>query len=227
MLSDIFYISNVLNWITTTLALITGAIYCYRSNNPLYMRLFPVYLFISIGVEILANPLIHRLLHIDLFGRYEEYAMNTIYNLFTPCELLMFAYFLLQIIRSPFIKKAIIISLMLFFVFFIFFSSLEQEINSTAILLESVIIIIPCLAWYRELFSRPEPINLVREPSFWLVTAIFFYLATIIPSYLTNNYLISHGLINTAQNLHSINNFAVSIAYLLFIKGFTCRIRRS
>jgi hypothetical protein len=95
------------------------------------------------------------------------------------------------------------------------------------VVLESAIIMIPCLVYFRELFTAKELVNLFGEPAFWLVTGIFFYLATIFPLFIAAPYLRGHGLFQVGKTLYSINNFAIVIAYLLFIKGFTCRIKRS
>jgi hypothetical protein len=43
----------------------------------------------------------------------------------------------------------------------------------------------------------------------------------------TTNYLSTHGMLTAARSLFSINNFSLVITYILFIKGFTCRISRS
>ncbi|HVU53708.1 MAG TPA: hypothetical protein VHD83_01580 [Puia sp.] len=229
MPTDIYFISNVVNWIINLVAFIIAVCYCYRSLNPSYLRIFPLYLFVSIAVELLVNSYL-RIFGIQPFGSRQDYARTAIYNLYTPFELFAFAWFLFRIIQSPQIKRLLIASLMLFCLFFIIYSlqtDIGKTLNVIAIVLESLIIIIPCLTWYRELFTRNEPVNLLKEPSFWLVTGIFFYLATIIPFYVTSFYLNSHGLLGVAKSLSSINNFSLVITYMLFIKGFTCRIRRS
>jgi hypothetical protein len=229
MPADIYYISNVINWFTNTSALLVGVFYCYRAINPSYLRIFPGYLFVSIAIEVFINPYIIAIFHYEPFGVHQHYAKVALYNLFTPFELFIFSWFLFQVIQSTFIKKVLIASLLLFSLFFILYSlrtDLGNKANAIGVVLESVIIIIPCLTYYRELFTRSEPVDLLREPSFWLVTGIFFYLATIIPFYVTSNYLVSHGLARAAKSLASINNFALVITYLLFIKGFTCRIRK-
>jgi len=210
--------------------LAVGIFYCYRSYNPSYLRIFPVYLFVSIAIEFLINSYLLTIFHYQPFGSHQHYARFTLYNLYTPFELFMFAWFLFQIIQSFLVKRLLTACLILFSLFFIIYS-LKLDIginyNIIAVILESVIIIIPCLAWYRELFIRSEPVNLLNEPSFWLVTGIFFYLTTIIPFYVTSIYLRRHGLNGVGQSLSSINNFSLVITYMLFIKGFTCRIRRS
>lgn len=207
-----------------------GIFYCYRSPNPSYMRIFPAYLLISLATEFLGNSYILKLFNYQPFGSHQLYGAIVTYNLYTPVELFIFAWFLFQIIRSSRIKKLLIFLLMLFCLFFIIYSAksdIGENINVFAVILESVIIIIPCLTWYRELFIRTESVNLFREPAFWLVTGIFFYLATIIPYLVTSIYLTNHGLVGLVKTFASINNFSLVITYILFMKGFTCRIRRS
>jgi hypothetical protein len=229
MPSDIYFISNVVNWIANLLALTVAVLYCYRSFNPHYLRIFPFYLFVSIGIEALVNPYINRLLDFQPFAGHQNYIMNIFYNLFTPFELFIFSYFLLHVIQSFRIKRILIVLICLYTIFFVQYSLRKDlgESNNIAVAFESIIIIIPCLTYFRELFTRTEPVNLLREPSFWLVTGIFFYLATIFPLYMTRSYLTNHGLDGVAKSLSSINNFALSITYLLFIRSYTCRIKKS
>jgi len=229
MYTSIYFISNVVNWIVNLLALVAALLYCYRSFNPSYLRIFPTYLFVSIMVEILVNSYITNAFDFQPFGGKQHYAKMAFYNLFTPFELFAFSWFLFQVIQSSMIKKALIALLVVFSIFFIQYSlktDLGKKPNSIAVILESVIIIVPCLTYFRELFAWKEPVDLLKEPSFWLVTGIFFYVATIVPLYVTNNYLAGHGMETVAKSLSSINNFALSISYLLFIKGFTCRIKK-
>jgi len=228
MSRDIFFISNVTNSITSLLVLAVGVLFCYRSYNPPYLKIMTFYLVVSVGIEILANRFLIQLLDFRPFAHWPD-ARITLYNLFTPFELFIFSYFLFQVIQSPLIKKIVIMLACLFAVFFVQYAVQKGlgDFNDIAVVLESVIIIIPCLTYFRELFARDEPVNLVREPSFWMVTGIFFYLATIIPLYMTRSYLFAHGLSGVAKSLSSINNFALSITYLLFIRGYTCRIKKS
>jgi hypothetical protein len=228
MIGDIYFISNVTNWIVALLALAVGVFYCYRSFNPPYLKIMPFYLLISIGIEILVNRFLNQLLDFRPFGDQAN-ARNALYNLFTPFELLIFSYFFFQVIQSLRVKKIVILLICLFAIFFVQYS-VRQGLgypNDIAVIFESVIIIIPCLTYFRELFARDEPVSLLREPAFWLVTGIFFYLATIIPLYMTKSYLYAHGLGGVAKSLSSINNFALTITYFLFIRSFTCRIKKS
>ena len=225
---DIYFLSDIVVWTTNLLALIIGCFYCYRKTLPAYLKIFPFYLFISIAIEIVAHPYLRPIFKLLAFSAHPSSISNDLYNLFTIFETLVLTYFLFQVIRSVTIKKLTILLLSLFVLFFIQ-SSLARgldRINDLAILFESVIIIVLCLTFFKELFARPEPIDLLKEPSFWLVTGIFFYLAAIFPLFLTRAWLQNHGLTKVVQGLYSINNFALSVTYFLFIKGFTCRIKK-
>jgi len=225
---DIYFFSNVIVWITNLLALIIGCLYCYRKGFPDYLRIFPFYLFVSIGIEVIANPFLEPIFKLLAFSTHKTLTGNILYNFYTVFETFVFTWFLFQVIRSGSIKKITILLLSLFVLFFIK-SSLANglfDINDLAILSESIIIITLCLTFFKELFTRPEPIDLLKEPSFWLVTGIFFYLATIFPLFLAEIWLRGHRLVKAGETLYSINNFALCVTHLLFIKGFTCRIRK-
>lgn len=216
-------------WITNLVALGFGVLYCYKNYNPGYLRIFPPYLLVSFGVEVLVNPYINNIFNFRPFADHQRYAMYALYNLFTLFEIAVFSWFLFRIIRSARIKILLVALLVFFLPFFIQSSyplDLGRHFNDQAVLLESIIIIIPCLVYFKELFARPEPVDLLTEPAFWLVTGVFFYLATVFPLFLTRPYLQDLGMKKIAQSLYSINNFALSITYILFIKGYTCRIKR-
>ncbi len=225
---DIYIFSNIIVWITNLLALIIGCLYCYRKNLPAYLKIFPFYLFVSIGIEVVANPYLRPIFKLLAFSTHQSLISNVLYNFYTVFETFAFTYFLFQVIHSVTIKKLTILLLCLFALFFIksYLANDLYIINDPAILFESVIIITLCLTFFKELFTRPETVDLLTEPSFWLVTGIFFYLATIFPLFLTRSWLRSQGLTKVLDNLYSINNFALCVTHLLFIKGFTCRTKK-
>jgi hypothetical protein len=224
---DIYFLSNITSCLSNLASLLVGCLYCYRAGAPGYLRIFPLYLLVSIAVEFFANKYFRILLpfHLD---DVKLVVRQVSYNFFTVFETVVFIYFLYQIIRSTQIKRLAIGLFILFLIYFITSTVVGglYQFNDMAVFFESVIIVFLCLIFFRELFTRPEPVDLLREPSFWLVTGIFFYLATIFPLFLAGSYLRSHGLGKITYTLYSINNFAISITYLIFIKGYTCRTKR-
>lgn len=226
---DIYFLSAITVWIVNLLALIIGCLYCYRADLPNYLKIFPFYLFVSIGLEFFAHPYLRSVFKLLPSSANQRSIGFTLYNFYTVFETFAFTWFLFQVIRSGSIKRIAILLLFLFILFFTksaLTAGLGSSINDLAVLFESVIVITLCLTFFRELFSRPEPVDLLKEPSFWLVTGIFFYLATIFPLFLTRPWLLDQGLAKVVKSLYSINNFALSVTYMLFIKGFTCRTRK-
>lgn len=224
---DIFTISNIFNWTTNLLALIAAFLYSYRNFSPAYLRVFPIYLFLALAAEVLANRALDHYLHIE---PYPTRIRFIIFNIFTVVELCSFAWFLFHVIRSRKVKMLLIAELTLFCLFFPAYwlwKGPMADYGSSGVVIEVIIIIVPCLTFFRELFTRNETVDLTGSPSFWLVTGIFFYLVTIFPLYLTRNYLHDHGLAALIKSLHSINNFAISITYLIFIRAFICRTKKS
>jgi hypothetical protein len=224
---DINFFSDVVSWTSNLAALIIACLYCYRPDRPAYLKVFPLYLFVSFWIEFFADKFLRPFLPFTIHDENSHIA-DVLYNLFTLFETAVFSYFLYQVIRSPFMKKFTVLLLALFLIYFTSASFLHGLYyhNYKAVALESIVILIPCLIFFRELFTRHEPLNLLKDPSFWMITGIFFYLATIFPLFMTLPWLRSHGLNNVAHGLYSINDFAVSVTYFLFIKGFTCRIKK-
>jgi len=223
MSTNIFLVSVFANLLGNFFALIIGLIYCYLKNHLPYVKIFLFYLFVSIAVEVLANPVFF---HLPQFWRDPDFARITTYNLFKPFELFIFSWFLFQIIHSPTVKKVLVGSIVTFCVFFACYSwffGIGNNIDQITVILETIILIFPCFTWYREVFTYKESIDFLREPEFWLVSGIFFYLCVIIPFASSISYIAHHRLFKLGATLSSINTFSYLIMYCLFVKGFTCR----
>lgn len=223
MLTDFPNLARLFVLLVLALSLIMSLVYCFRKQCPPYLRVFPVYCFVSFSVEMLVN--------IYFYGaRGPGVTYLTLYNLFTVFELSLFSWFLYHVIRSRRMRQVMILLLLLYGWFFIQYTranDINRHLNKPAIVLESILLIIPCLVFFRELFIRPEPVDLLQEPSFWMVTGILFYFGSIFPYFLSMQYLETHGMITISRTLYTINNFSLAITHLLFIKGYTCRTRKS
>lgn len=225
MSTKLFFVSVIANYLGNLLALIIGLVYCYRNHHLPYVKIFLLYLFVSIAVEVLAVP---EFFHLPSFWRDPDFARIVTYNLFKPFELFIFSWFFLQIIQSRRVKRILVGSIVSYSILFACYSwvvGIGSNIIQSTTILESIILLIPCLTWYRELFTHKESVNLIREPEFWLVTGIFFYLCAIIPFASSITYLVRHGLFKLGASLSSINTFSYLVTYCLFVKGFTCRSR--
>jgi hypothetical protein len=191
--------------------LIFSLVFCFKDFNPVYMRSFPIYCLVNVIVELLTK----------LFPSIK----GTDYNIFTLFELLYFSYFLFKLIESKITKRVVQI-LNSFFIFYFIVSIIKNGVNISStpfVLFESIILIIPCIIYFKELFKKLNIVNIRREPSFWMVTGILFYFFILIPTILLSAYYYYQNMNDVAGSLYAISNYSQLISYVLFIIAMTCR----
>ncbi len=86
-------------------------------------------------------------------------------------------------------------------------------------------LIIYCLIYYYHLFNRAPTFNLLVEPSFWIITGVFFTMSVHIPILLTIDYLHRKISIGNYRLLFCVTMLCYSVMHLFFIKAFLCSIR--
>jgi hypothetical protein len=187
--------------------------FCYRPYNPRYMRSFPLYCLVNLLSEIIAY----------LFPAQ----MGLIYNLFNGFELVYFAYFLTRVIDSRRVKRLVWLLIPLGFLVIYLVQADFQKVSAVSILLESVILMIPGLTYFHEIFLTKWVGNLLREPSFWMVTGIVFYIFLQIPIIMFTAYFSYHDGVAVGSEVYAIHNYVLIITYILFIKAMTCKRKRS
>jgi hypothetical protein len=160
--------------------------------------------------------------------RETRIVINTSVNIFVVIEFVFSYIFLLQVISSG--KKRAILRILgsAFLLFLLGLWSFQFEVfyyyvSDFILVLESLLLVIPCLVYFYELFKFPRPIDLIHDPFFWAVTGILFYHSCIIPLYLLA-VPISKMTENYAM-IFSLNNVLYTILFLSFICASTCRIR--
>lgn len=224
------YVSEIAALSTNLLALLIGIFFCFRKTAAWYWRIIFGYLAISFTVEIFGNSHIGKLVGFHVAMADDPLIANSLYNIFTILEMLTFSWFLFQVVVSRLAKRIAIFLQIIFVGTFIlqFAEHGMDKTNGLAILIEDLMCIVLCLSYFRELLFLPEPgLDLLTHPTFWAVIAIMFYFAATFPLYWAKAYLDSHDMVTISDKLYSINNFALVVTYLLFIKGYTCRIKRS
>jgi hypothetical protein len=165
------------------------------------------------------------------FSKSYGYLYNITNTLIAICELLIYYYFFSRTISNKRIKSLLI----LFSIFFILlaiiyistkFSFITSRKSYAAYIIgaiEFILLLPPCILYFRELLKKNSPINLFERPSFWIVTGIFFYSLISIPFYLSFNYFMK---INHSQILIIGSTFyyiPIIINFLFLIKAFTCK----
>ena len=81
-----------------------------------------------------------------------------------------------------------------------------------------------CIYYYYQLFRKPPILNLLKEPSFWIITGILFGMSTTIPIFLMGGYLYHNLPRNIFYSIATIAPFGYGIMHLFFIKAFLCSV---
>lgn len=214
MYAQVYRISLWLGCLSVGLLFLFSLVFCLRSDNPRYLRSFPIYC----GANALAEVVAHIF---PVTGRID-------YDIFTLFELLYFSYFLSRLIDSRGTKRLIWTLAFLFLACFVLYTLHPALFDGAGwfIILECIIIIIPCLVYFMEVFSKPHTADLWVEPAFWMVTGILYYFFILIPTILFVYYFDSQHKPALALAVYSVNNYAQVISYLLFFKGMTCRLKK-
>jgi hypothetical protein len=133
---------------------------------------------------------------------------------FIACNL-----FILHYIGSPLKRRIIRINGLLYFGVLIFAAAKTSFRLSEMFLAvsESIFLVPPCLVYFYELFSTVNLRPLKNQPAFWVVTGMLFLNASIIPLYLTVEYL---G--NYTMQSYTLNYILYSIFFILLIRAYLC-----
>ncbi len=100
-----------------------------------------------------------------------------------------------------------------------------KKINGPAFATANLGLTIFCIIYYYRLFNDLPILNLRTEPSFWIITGIFFCMTLHIPMYATFNYLNNKVTSPSYIVLKSVAAFCFAIMHLFFIKAYLCSVR--
>src|ERR1700681_4546876 len=146
--------------ISVFLSFLAGLTTYFRPRASFYLRVFPIFLFITIVVEI--------------NGQYlsNHHRSNTeLYNFFGVFEFSFYFWALRHFIRNSVAKKIIFhlvwIYPLLSLIIIIFIQGINI-FNTITFSLGSLFIVVITIYYFFELFQLPGSIPVLREPSFWI-----------------------------------------------------------
>jgi hypothetical protein len=98
------------------------------------------------------------------------------------------------------------------------------SINSASFSIANLSLVIFCIIYFNQLFKNISAVNLLQEPSFWVVSGILFCMSIAIPVISLDEYLRNSDYINLAyRNLFSaIVYFAYGSFHLFLVKAYLC-----
>lgn len=188
---------------------------------PKYMYRFYWYNIVAILVTLFF------LLQLHFFGKLNlALGLNNISVLF---HFTFLSFFVIKVIPNH-NKKALLFLKLIYFVI-VFFTikffintNITKQINAAFSIINLGLFIFT-LTYYFQLLNTTPKFNLLSEPSFWVITGIFFSSALLFPVSTALDYL----PVNSIKNNLFIINLALSIPCILFhlflIKAFICSIK--
>ena len=206
------------DWIMILITIIAFIVSIKHWNENRELNLITYYIGASVAIDLLC-------IYFELFIIGKFWILSILIIIFIIVEITIFFIYLSRAINSTKLKiviKAIYIS---FFILVSYLVSIRPIIFNNLVsgiaVIESFCLVFPCLFYFYELFTSRH-IVLENQPSFWVVTGIFFYNSCSIPIFLLTDYL-NHKLIIDNSVVLALNYILYSILFLLFIKAYLCR----
>jgi len=214
--------------------LVTALIISIRDRKKhLSLRFFPFYfsclliVFLSLYVNMYSKEVITYSLTKFNFHHYIDYFSTLI-------ELLIFVHFFTQVIEDRLFKKILIAITALFILYYFielyfdkrFSRSISETTQSRVYTIESLILLIPCFAYFYELFKKPPILNLRQEPAFWTISGLSFFITCTLPYSLLENYL-RNNYLYLMTTLYSVFYIFYILLLLMIIKAYSCSPKKS
>lgn len=187
----------------------------FRRGIPLYLKLFPPFLVITLVIEIVGWIL-----------KGEGVDTSLMYFLFIAFEFVLYLYMLYLIIRRTRAKK-IILSMAFIYPVLALLSIFIFEVNvfpSISYSIGCLLIVGVCIYYFFELFRYPSSTSLLREPAFWICTGLLFFYICSFP--LFGLYRLLYSASSTIMNnISTILDVMNVFLYTFFTTAFLCSIR--
>ena len=195
-------------------SILAGISVYFRKAEPLYLKLLPIFLAMTIVVEYVGHWMYWR------FGTSTPlYNFNIVFN-FT-----FYLYVLREIISDKTFKRislATIIGYLLYTMINMFYIQGLDVWNSMSYSLGCLLIVAGSIYYFFELFKKPKSTRLTKEPAFWIVSGLLFFFCCSFP-FLGLNNLLNDAPEVLKKNLMTILAVLNILLYVLFAIAFLCR----
>jgi len=206
-----------LNPLFMGIALLASITLFFQRNTPLYLRLFPLFLLLTLSIEIIGDIL-----------SFHHKSNLFLSNPLTVLAICFYLFLLHQIIRSPKVKKIILFLLCIYpaIAFFnIFFIQKMLVFHTMTYSFGCLLIVVVCIYYFFELFQLTYTTHLLSQPSFWICSGLLFYFACSFPLYGLNNLVTRTASMETIRNLTYVFTLLDVFLYSSFTIAFLCRLR--
>ncbi len=208
--------SLYLSFLFTVIAFLSS-LCIYRQSHPrLYLNLFPVFLLVTV---IMSG-------FIDYFSAHKQSNL-VMFNILTSLQFCFYLFVLKEIIRNPTAKRVIFFAFMIYpfvAILIIFFIQKITFVLTISYALGCLFIVAFSIFYFFELFQLPSPVNLLKQPQFWICSGLLFYFSCSFFVFSFLNFLKSPSHL-IGKNLEIIANLLDVLLYTSFTVAFLCRIK--
>ena len=206
---------NVISPIIESICFLASLSLYFQASMPKYLKTFPFFLLITIIIEITVALFMKKNVDVILM-----------YNIFTTFEFVFYLYLIRGIIFSVKAKKIIWWLIAIYPVLVLINAAFFQvkTFHTVTYSLGCLLIVAVCIYYFFEIFQSAHSVKLVKEPAFWICSALLFFYTCTFPLIGLWNHL--HGLPHIILgNLNVILQLLNVLLYSLFSIAFLCRIR--
>jgi len=187
---------------------------------PIYMRSF--YIYPAVGLLII----IPLFLTTHFFKSYIMYSsiLNNLSTIFHYCFL---SVFIIRVMPNRSIDNFIklIFATFLLLIIIVLIKEDVTKPNSFAFATANLGLTIFCIIYYFKLFNNLPVLDLKNEPSFWIITGVFFCMSTHIPLITAYDYLYNKIPLFSIRIINLLAIFCYVVMHLFFIKAYVCSAR--
>ena len=158
------------------------------------------------------------------FNASEIFIINNLSILFHYSFLSLFIIRIIPQNRKWWYLKYIFITFFIAIIIYLFCNDLSKP-QHLAFAISNFGLTIFCILYYFYLFNSSPTLNLLNEPSFWIVTGIFFSMTLIVPITSVIEYLCYKPTKKTYMIFANMLMFCYTIMHVFFIKAFLCTIQ--
>jgi hypothetical protein len=165
---------------------------------------------------------VFSLASIALVDNYKHKVMQPSVSLFMAIEFLLIYLFAFQTVlvkRERKLLKFLFFSFIIYLLLMWSFGTFHQYYK--VYFVQSVILLIPSIMYFFQIFRLPAFGSQISQPAFWVHIGILFFFSSTIPLFILETY--SRNFIVHNQYLFSISYIAYGIFFLLICKAYLCK----
>jgi hypothetical protein len=187
----------------------------FSKGAPLYLKLFPVFLFLVLVCE-----------YLGYIMKYRHQNNLYLYNIIIIIEFLFYLFFFYSVYRVSTAKKTVIALMIAYLagalINMIFIQGMKV-FHTYSYMIGCLLVIAGSIYYFLQLFRYPQTGSIMRDPAFWIASALLFYYACVLPVYGILNYISSMSRYFN-HTLRFIINFMNILLYSLFTLAFLCKL---